>query len=453
MLFRPNRRAFSLGAASILAACGARSEHAAAEETPNEFPQAQFPLRVEGRHLVDAAGRPFLLHGDTSWSMIAELTRENTEFYLQDRRARGFNTLLVNLIEPHFSRNPPLNAYGERPFRNDRDFTTINEAYFAHADWQIRRAGELGFFVMLVPAYLGYNGGEEGWYRLLLDNGERKLRQYGRLMAERYLDAPNILWMQGGDYNPPQRWTVTAIVEGMKEVDQRHLMSAHAGPETPALAEWAGANWIDLNTLYTYRAVTAGTPAEYARGKPFILIESGYENAPRSAETRRLRTQPFHALLGGACGHMYGNADVWHYDGPGLYPPRTSWQEALNSDGARWMTIVRRFFESIPWTTLRPDPENDFLRTPPGDGQNASAVARNEGMAVLYFPTPRVAEIELPMLAGPRIAARWFDPMTGRAHPERIIERPARMAINPEAELGAAFRNQDWVLVLESRPA
>jgi Protein of unknown function (DUF4038) len=82
-------------------------------------PRPAFPLRVEAgkRYLVDAVGKPFLIHGDTAWSLIADLTREDVERYLADRRDRGFNTLLVNLIETRFARNAPANAYGELPFQ------------------------------------------------------------------------------------------------------------------------------------------------------------------------------------------------------------------------------------------------------------------------------------------------------------------------------------------------
>src|SRR5262245_32692305 len=54
-----------------------------------------FPLRTEAgrRHLLDASGQPFLLHGDTAWSLIADLTREEADIYLADRHARGFNTI------------------------------------------------------------------------------------------------------------------------------------------------------------------------------------------------------------------------------------------------------------------------------------------------------------------------------------------------------------------------
>src|SRR5690606_22170520 len=96
---------------SILAAASAASATA-------------FPLRIgdNGNYLVDADDRPFLLHGDTAWSLIAELTREEVDFYLADRLSRGFNTLVVSLIEHKFASNAPANAYGQRPFAEGRPF-------------------------------------------------------------------------------------------------------------------------------------------------------------------------------------------------------------------------------------------------------------------------------------------------------------------------------------------
>src|SRR5262249_4304143 len=62
---------------------------------------AAFPIRIAGdkNHLVDANGAPFLVRGDSAWSLIVELSDADTTKYLDDRRARGFNAVLVNLIE------------------------------------------------------------------------------------------------------------------------------------------------------------------------------------------------------------------------------------------------------------------------------------------------------------------------------------------------------------------
>jgi hypothetical protein len=68
-----------------------------------------FPLKVSAnrRYLVDQNEKPFLLHGDTAWSLISALNEAEVERYLENRAAKGFNALIVNLVEHHF--NGPLN--------------------------------------------------------------------------------------------------------------------------------------------------------------------------------------------------------------------------------------------------------------------------------------------------------------------------------------------------------
>ncbi|MCW5978149.1 MAG: DUF4038 domain-containing protein [Bryobacteraceae bacterium] len=116
--------------------------------------RAELPLKVcaNRRHLVDRNGLPFLVHGDTAWSLITALTKEEAEHYLEDRRKKGFNAIMVNLIE-HFFQGP-VNREGEGPFTPPGDFSKPNEKYFAHADWVLRRAAEKDIVVFLFPAYL-----------------------------------------------------------------------------------------------------------------------------------------------------------------------------------------------------------------------------------------------------------------------------------------------------------
>ena len=52
--------------------------------------------------MVDQTGAPFLIHGDTPWSLISGLTKEEAEQYLENRRQTGFNSIIVNLIEHKF---------------------------------------------------------------------------------------------------------------------------------------------------------------------------------------------------------------------------------------------------------------------------------------------------------------------------------------------------------------
>ena len=140
------------------------------------FAAGPYPLRVspDHRHLVDQNGTPFLIQGDAPWSLISGLTNEEAELYLENRRQKGFNSIIVNLIEHKF--RGPVNRFGEGPFNTPGDFSTPNEKYFQHSDWVIRKAAEKGIQVFLAPIYLGYIGTDEGWIEETLANGPEKCR-------------------------------------------------------------------------------------------------------------------------------------------------------------------------------------------------------------------------------------------------------------------------------------
>ena len=350
-----------------------------------------FPLHVEPgkRYLVDAAGQPFLIQGDAAWSLIADLTREEADLYLDDRQARGFNTLLVNLIEHRFATRAPANAYGDQPFSGRAfeavaslagwlpsplthygtslasllaDFTSPNEAYFAQADWVLRRAAEKGFLILLAPSYAGWHGGSQGWYSAMVANGPDRLRQYGAYLGRRYRDFTNIVWVQGGDYDPPDKDLVRAIADGIREFDPDALQTAHGAPGKFVADYWQGEPWLQLDNVYTYEPIYAPALAQYARPgqKPFFLIESAYENE-RGLGEERVRMQAYQALLCGASGQIFGNNPIWHFDGPGLFPEPLSWQQALDSPGARSMTRLHELMATLPWWQLEPDAGHALL--------------------------------------------------------------------------------------------
>ncbi|MEQ9565892.1 MAG: DUF4038 domain-containing protein, partial [Pseudomonadales bacterium] len=89
-----------------------------------------FPLKVsnDGRHIVDQNDQPFFINGDTAWSLIGQVSKEDAEMYLRDCAANGFNSVIVTLVEGYYSDNAPANFYGVEPFTTRNDFTTPNEA-------------------------------------------------------------------------------------------------------------------------------------------------------------------------------------------------------------------------------------------------------------------------------------------------------------------------------------
>jgi uncharacterized protein DUF4038/collagenase-like protein with putative collagen-binding domain len=414
------------------------------------IPAAAFPLKIsdDRRCVVDRWGTPFLLQGDAAWSLIAKLKREAAETYLEDRRRRGFNVVLVNLIEHKFADDAPKNAYGQAPFTRKGDFTTPNENYFAQADWVIRRASEKGIAVLLAPAYLGQSGGDEGFYQDMLKSGADAMRRYGHYVGQRYARFDNLIWVLGGDYSPPPEGLklVRALGEGIRAADGHHLFTAHWSAETSAqdVQDETVRGWLDLNSTYTYGPVYEKSLADYRRpgALPHFLIETAYEHEHDSTP-HSLRAQAYYALLTGAVGQIFGSGPIWGF---------WSWQHELGSKGAVGMTHVRRLFEGRDWAHLVPDDHHEVLTSGLGArGTNDYAVLSRTSdgtLAMAYLPTVRPVTLDLARLRAP-IRARWYDPSSGAY----IAARSAPAAPSPTTFQPPgcnADGDADWVLVLET---
>jgi hypothetical protein len=383
-----------------------------------------YPIRISAneRYFEDQAGKPVLIHGDSAWSLIAQLNIREANYYLSHRRAQGFNSILVNLIEKKFAMSPPRNAAGDQPFITPGDLTTPNESYFAHADAVLSMAARESMLVFLVPAYLGWEGGDEGWFREMQAAGAEKVRQYGRFVGSRYRTFSNIVWVVGGDYTPPRQyqWCVDALAEGIREGGATQLMTAHCGHESPA-AVYGDRKWLDFNNVYSYaRNLHADTLKEYQRlpVKPYILIESLYENENHSTRDR-IRAQAYGALLAGAAGHFFGNNPVWNFDSPQkVFPAEQFWREALDSQSARDMMRLGSFWRSLSWNTLVPDAEHRFVVA--GYGHSAderyslAAVSRDGKLAIAYVSNGAPKTISLDLKKSPKgYKAIWIDPTNG----------------------------------------
>lgn len=367
-----------------------------------------FPIRIDQdrRIFEDATGRPFLLQGDTAWSLIAELKREDVEIYLQDRRKRGFNTILVNLLEHRFSSHPPANAYGEKPFEGDA-FGELNPRYFDHAAWVIGRAEQLGMAVFLTPAYLGVNGNDQGWFSRVQAAGPAKMRAYGEAIARRFAKLHNIIWVLGGDFNAPDRQLVSDLAEGLAQVAPKALQTVHSGRNTNTAELWADQPWLGFDTVYTYDDVHAAISARRKAGRmPVILLEGAYE-FERGTTVSMIRRNAYGALLAGAAGQFFGNNPIWHFTGPGVFNADRSWQEALGSPGARSMTVLKKLFDRLPWPQLQPDREKRIALKPESHASSLS----DGTLSVIYGDADGFAV--------PKDAARqggkaiWFDPVSG----------------------------------------
>lgn len=425
----------------------------------DESAGAELPLKASdnGRYLADQKGAPFLVVGDTAWSMIAQLEDQDIALYLDDRKKRGFNSIIVNLLEHKFSSKAPANRLGQRPFKVPGDFSTPNPAYFDYAYDVIEQANDRGIVVWLAPAYLGYGGGDEGFFKEIKAGGREKLFAYGRFLAERFGDLPNLVWMLGGDYTPEpsDRWTITELAQGIRSGDTTHLITAHLAPEKSAAAIFGKEPWLTLDTVYSYEAALfRPLLAEYelAPPRPCVLIETTYEGEHKSTPSQ-IRRQAYWAMLGGACGQFFGNNPIWHFDGPGLFHSPLTWRQALAADGSRDMAHLARFFKSVPWFDLVPDAKHALLKGGLGTSPSTALAARTRDgkTAVVYAPSTgvevRVIKLDLSSFKPP-VAAQWFSPATGKSATVNGAPLPASESVQLRSPGNNGAGANDWLLLL-----
>ncbi len=409
------------------------------------MPDVKYPLKIStnSRYLVDQENSPILLQGDAAWSLIARSTKEDVELYLRNRSQKGYNTILVNLIEHWFAEKPPKNIYGDEPFTTPGDFSLPNERYFEHADWVIRKAAEHNIQLLLAPMYLGYPGTDEGWFKEILGASLGQCFDYGTYLGERYAGFQNILWSMGADRNPTQPGLlerIDAIALGIKHHDKRHLMTAQCEPEFSSMDQFSSGGWVDFNAVYTYGIVHRKLLAEYNRKpvKPIFLIESTYEGEHNSSQAQ-IRRQAYWSVLCGGFGHVFGNFPV--------DVSAKGWQSSMDTPGALSMQNWGKLFRSRKWYALIPDQKHELVTGGLGEFRGLdylSAACTNDfSTLIAYMPTARTISVDHSKLSGTKVSAWWYNPGTGKASSEGEFSAKEVTEHSPPTE-------GDWVFLLEN---
>ncbi|MEO8676527.1 MAG: DUF4038 domain-containing protein, partial [Casimicrobiaceae bacterium] len=202
-----------------------------------------FPLRVsaDGHTLMDQAGKPFRMQGDSPWDLLVTITTSEVDTYLADRAAKGVNTVLVELVEhkAYAGASPaPANRNGNRPFVSKlgggayagasdvADLSTPNDVYFQYVDTILAKAAAKNMLVLLTPLYVGFgapltqSAANEGWSADMNANSSANCYKYGQYVGDRYRNQKNVLWVNGGDAFKPAAAIVSCaqqVIQGIKD--------------------------------------------------------------------------------------------------------------------------------------------------------------------------------------------------------------------------------------------
>jgi hypothetical protein len=262
----------------------------------------------------------------------------------------------------------------------------------------------------------------------------------------------------GGDFTPDKLdlWTVTEVAEGIREVDSEHLMTGHGSPSSSsAVVAFGESKWLTVNAVYSYeKTLFRPLLGEYRRQptRPFVLLESVYEGE-HDSKPEEIRRQAYWAMLSGACGQFLGNNPIWHFDGPGLYPSKTTWQKALDGTGSRDMAWLRQVFAGLSWHQLVPE-ENHAI-VPHGYGRGISTIltarTADQRLAIMYVPSTgdksQALTVDLSQFSGP-VTARWYNPTDGRSTPISDEPFPNRANRTFRTPGDNGTKTNDWLLIL-----
>lgn len=408
---------------------------------------AVFPLKVSDnrRYLVGQNNEPFLIQGCAGWGLVANISKPDAELYLENRRVKGFNAVIVRLIDSKFQGTtytglpivPPNNWYGDPPFTIPNDFSTPNDSYFAHAEWVMQRAAEKGIVLFLSPLYLGCKNTDQGWYDQVLASGPQQCQSYGQYLGRRFKDVKNIVWVMAGDRAPGEAADeIDALMTGIQQFDTNHLVTAHSSGSSRVYFE--GKPWLNVNAVYTDRTSEKCT-IEYNKQPvmPIFLAESVYENEHGST-TAQIRRQAYWAVLSGASGQIFGNRPIWHFG--------SGWKAALESPASLSLPHLKKLFESRQWHRLTPDFAHSLAVAgygdPASDAYVTTAQTDDGATTISYIPSGATVRLNMSQLAGSRAKAWWFDPRAGTAVLIGSYETTGSRDFSPPSV-------DDWVLVLD----
>ena len=434
---------------------------------------AEFPLSVSPNHryLVDRAGRPFLIVGDTPQGLMGRLSEKDAEYYFADREAHGFNTLgWIDVACAGFDYpNNPTAATpdGIRPFTGfvaggtdfaHYDLGKPNEAYFVRLDHIVQLAANHHLAVFIDPIET------VGWLDTLRNNGKQAAYAYGQFLGKRYGGYANVMWLSGNDFN---QWTtpeddalVRAVSMGIRSAAPKQLQSVELNVLTSSsLDDPRWAPLIDLNGTYTYSPTYIQMLHSYNQSPvmPAYLLEAHYDledvgGPPDFGTPYVLRKEEYWTMLSGGTGQFYGNAYTWTF--------KDGWKNNIDTPGVEQMAYWTKFFSSLPWQDLVPDQDHKILTAGIGSFGNVdtrvsesdyatAARTPNGSVAVIYLPTVRTITVNRKALHGP-VKASWFDPSNGTYQPASSGPLPnsGTQEFVPPGKNKAG--DGDWVLLLEA---
>lgn len=430
------------------------------------------------RYLLTEDDKPFFWLGDTGWEMLHRLDRKEIEHYLRNRSGKGFTVIQTVLVSEIDGLAFP-NMEGHLPFEEFDPYRPV-EGYFEMVDYAVQKAEEFGLVLALLPT----------WHRYVLPGSHplhneeavfhpKNAHAYCKFLGERYKDAPNVVWVLGGDWPAgPQIEIWDAMAAGLTEGDSGvHLISYHPRGRQTSSTWLHDRDWLDFNMIQTGHTTPSFPVYDWVFSdymltppKPVINGEPSYEEigiwfnpANPRYDAYEIRKQAYWSVFAGAFGHSYGNNNIWQVSREGesgrIWPNR-SWDKALDSPGAGQLVHLRKLMESRPFLTRIPDQEL-LLGENPSYASDHIRVTRDGHVGaddatymMLYLPYYRRFKVNTSVIPGEKLKVWWYNPQNGQAFLQGTFENSGEFSFsNWEDLIKEGQGGPDWVVVIDDSGA
>lgn len=441
------------------------------KENKYEKPWENGSLRVTGNGRYFCCGdTPFFWMGDTAWLLFHQLTSREAYCYLRGRKELGYNVILADFLHTP----EQVNLAGESALE-EGDFSRIKKdgGFWEHVDQVLKMAEELGLYMGLLPV----------WGSSIVAGGslnDGNLDGYLDFILDRYHDAPNLIWIVGGDVrgdvNPG---LFCRIGRRMKEDRPDRLVGYHPFGRTSSSLWFHEEDWLDFNLFqsghrrYDQTELGAWDDNSEKEGcfgedcwryvkrdyeklpvKPVLDGEPSYEwvvqglhdlTQPywKAADVRRYA---YWDVFAGAAGHTYGHNSIMQFyrdlSQKGAFGAKYLWSDAIHHPGGAQMIHLKRLMESVDYGNGRPAQE--LLLMEEGLKYDYVSVFAGENFLFAYTCTGRAIRLSLTNFKGKIKSAYWMDPVTGmQTFICEVTGKEEAVFLPPEREDGS-----DSVLVI-----
>lgn len=414
----------------------------AAHAATNEKPWANGKLKVSSnqRYLQFENGKPFFWLSDTGWLLPERLDRAEAQYYLQKCRVAGYNTVLVQVMDGV----PSYNIYGQPSLPAGWDMSKADPegvySYWDHMDYIIKLAEQNGIYIGMVAIWGSQVKAET--------INAQQAKAYGKFLAERYKNSPNIIWVMGGDIQGdihPEVWQ--ALATTIKSIDHNHIMTYHPRGRYTSAKWWSKAEWLDFHTFqsghrkYGQRMGNKDYPIPdnteednwmyvdstwaYKPMKPVLDAEPSYEDIPKGLHDPNeerwqdydVRRYAYWSVFAGSCGHTYGHNAIMQMLKPG-YPTsygsdgaEKSWYQALNDPGFNQMKYLKDLMLTMPYFERVPD--QSIIVGKNGERYNRLLATRGNDYLMVYNYNGVPMKLDLRKVSGNKKNVWWMDAANG----------------------------------------